>query len=182
MSPPDLHHPTRFHLPAMHGKENEPLLLPLLGATGNACSANIKGMGTKECDPNAHPRGPFCTMGNGFLPQVIIPKSHPQYDIICVNASTMRSFPGYVLCRTLTEWLIYLIVNLEPKLNSHVIFTIAKCTTVWLELSMEAFTYTNPSANLCKSPSVSAQVAFSDTIGSCGLNYHNNMCLGWINA
>ena len=36
-------------------------------------------------------------------------------------------------------------VDLDPMLNTHVIFAIAKRTTVQLGLSMKAFTYANPS-------------------------------------
>jgi hypothetical protein len=177
-----------YRPPVAPGKENAP---PQLGS--NACGGRGK-LGSNACGgrgakipkgmqqdyPNSHWRGPFSTTDNFFLPQVAIPASHLCHDVIYVHASNMRSFPGYKLCYNWMENLILL--NLDPKLVTHVIFAIAKCTTIRLGLSMEAFTYANPGANLRESPSVRAGGAFSDAIGNSRLNFRNDMHIGWLNA
>jgi hypothetical protein len=66
---------------------------------------------------------------------------------------------------------------------THLIFAIAKCTTIRIGISLEGFTYRDTNSNPNECPSWRAGHAVSDALPNPGISLNNGgMTLSWINA
>ena len=74
-----------------------------------------------------------------FLPQVQIPESHPQGDIIRSAAATMRALPAYLNRSDYIEHQIWTLVTMDVTKVTHHAEAVAKCPTIRLGVSDECF-------------------------------------------
>ena len=127
----------------------------------------------------------YCASDGKALHPVEIPGCLVYYKLFMYAVTLMRSLPGYDTNHgfATVEYLIFIMIQLNPQTVPYVNFFILKCTTIRLRLRGGIWGTKNRNENEMECPSYRAIMAIAKCFPPVGINYgKHGFPIGFFNA